>query len=306
MRKGNYCDQRAGYLKLDDFVQFIEKNPSVKNIELSNSGEVFLNPDLLKIIEYAFHHHICLTAQNGVNFNTVSDKMLEALVKFQFQSLTFSIDGASQEIYSKYRRNGNYDTVINNIRKLNEYKKQYNSNVPVLRWQYVLMETNDRKDEIRKAMQTAASLNASIVFRYEWGGYISKNLEMIRESGHITGIPTVNYRSYWTPCYQLWTQPQINWDGRFYGCCVNASSDFGINIFETGLKQCLASPVVKKTKKMLMGLGACHESPCYQCQIYEKMKKDEKYITPVEVGYSRFSLMSMAFNVLRACLSLRK
>ena len=56
--------------------------------------------------------------------NNATDEMLEALVKYGFAHMRCSIDGASNESYSQYRIRGNFDRVISNIRKINEYKKQ--------------------------------------------------------------------------------------------------------------------------------------------------------------------------------------
>jgi len=121
------------YLKIADFEKFIQNNRYVKEIELSNKGEIFLNPDLFHIIKHAFENNVKLTAGNGVNFNSVSDEIIEALVKYQFRFMSVSIDGASQEIYSMYRVNGDFNTVIENIKKLNACKKKYNSKFPMLK-----------------------------------------------------------------------------------------------------------------------------------------------------------------------------
>lgn len=42
-----------GFLTFTNFTHFIEKHPYIKAIELSNFGEIFLNPDLEKIIAHA-------------------------------------------------------------------------------------------------------------------------------------------------------------------------------------------------------------------------------------------------------------
>ena len=54
-----------GHLKFENFKDFIDKNPSIKNIELSNWGEIFLNPELKDIIRYAAEKNIALSAGNG-------------------------------------------------------------------------------------------------------------------------------------------------------------------------------------------------------------------------------------------------
>ena len=89
MRKDNYGTVGKGYMKFDDFKKFVDNNSFVEEIEISNSGEVFLNPDLLKILEYAHQKAIRITISNGTNFNTVSDKVLEALVKYGVVDITF-------------------------------------------------------------------------------------------------------------------------------------------------------------------------------------------------------------------------
>ena len=96
----------GGFLKLTDFQDLIQKNPRIRDIELSNYGEIFLNPDLLGILEYAHERGVALTADNGVNFNRMSDDVLDGLVKYQLRSMTCSIDGASEETYRLYRGDG--------------------------------------------------------------------------------------------------------------------------------------------------------------------------------------------------------
>jgi hypothetical protein len=50
MRKSDSGALGKGYLKFSDFKNFIKNNKFVKSIELSNSGEIFLNPDLIHIL----------------------------------------------------------------------------------------------------------------------------------------------------------------------------------------------------------------------------------------------------------------
>lgn len=113
----------SGFLRLDDFRKLIDDNPSLAIIELSNYGEIFLNPQLLQIFELAHERNIALTAGNGVNLNNVRDDVLEGVVKFKLRRMTCSIDGASQNTYRLYRVHGNFDNVIANIKKVNRFKQ---------------------------------------------------------------------------------------------------------------------------------------------------------------------------------------
>ena len=97
---------RSEFLRLSDFHQLLDENPRLKEIELSNYGEIFLNLELLPIIAYAYERHVILRADNGVNLNHVRENVLEGLVKYQFRSMTCPIDGASDATYSIYRVRG--------------------------------------------------------------------------------------------------------------------------------------------------------------------------------------------------------
>jgi len=63
---GELYEQVAlGFLRFDNFRQLIDNNPQVREIELSNFGEIFLNPHLPKIIEYAFQKNVQLSDEWG-------------------------------------------------------------------------------------------------------------------------------------------------------------------------------------------------------------------------------------------------
>ena len=55
----------AGFLKFDQFRRIVDDNPRISEIELSNWGEIFLNPDIERIIEYAYRRNVALSAWNG-------------------------------------------------------------------------------------------------------------------------------------------------------------------------------------------------------------------------------------------------
>ena len=142
----------SGFLRLDDFRNLLDQNPTLKEVELSNYGEIFLNPQLLEILKLAHERKIILTATNGVNLNNISDEVLEAIVKFQLRRMTCSIDGASAETYEVYRVRGNFDAVIENIKTINRLKQAYRSKFPLLRWQFIVFGHNEH--ELPKARQS--------------------------------------------------------------------------------------------------------------------------------------------------------
>jgi MoaA/NifB/PqqE/SkfB family radical SAM enzyme len=280
----------SGVLKFDDFKNFLQANPSVRNIEISNYGEVFLNPEILKILQRAHEKRVTIKIENGANLNHVSDEVLEALVKYRVKSIHCSIDGASQETYSQYRVRGNFDRVIKNIEAINHYKALHHSPFPRLKWQFIVFGHNEH--EIPKAREMAAKLGMEIYFKLTWDSDFSpiRDPEWVkRETGNIAGsrdeFADKLGVDYMQPlCHQLWTHPQINWDGKNLGCCRNFWGDFGGNVFQDGLLATVNNEKMNYARDMLLGGKPPRQDiPCTTCSIYQGMRKRKKFIKMSEV-----------------------
>ena len=281
----------AGHLKVDDFEALLDRNPTLKEVELSNYGEMFLNPRLPDLLRAAWERKVTLHAVNGVNLNFASDEALESLVKYGVLAMSCSIDGASQESYRQYRIKGDFDRVIGHIRKINEFKRQYRSGFPILRWQFIVFGHNEH--EIAAARKLAGELGMTFVPKLSWDTDVSpirdRNLvqiqmrtkELSREEHYkVTG------RDYMRGiCYQLWTAPVLNWDGRVTGCCRNFWGDFGANAFSDGLEKSVNSQPMLAARDMLMGRGPeVADLPCTTCELYHVIRKDKSWLTEEEIG----------------------
>ncbi len=276
----------SGTLRFQDFKKLIDDNDWVKEIELSNWGEIFLNPQLLQIMEYAFQKGVKLYAENGVNLNTVKPEVLEGLVKYQMQRMTCSIDGASQQTYSIYRLRGDYDTVIENIKTINRFKEQYSSKFPKLRWQFVIFGHNEH--EIATARALATELGMDFQCKLSWDAEFSpiRNKEQVRAESGINACDREEYEKVnnvlylqKSLCGQLWLRPQINYDGTVLGCCVNRWGDFG-NAFEEGLSNALNGEKMTYARSMLRGESPERaDMPCLQCTHYKWMKANNSFLS---------------------------
>jgi MoaA/NifB/PqqE/SkfB family radical SAM enzyme len=275
-----------GFLRFDDFRKLVDGNPSVRRIELSNYGEVFLNPELLEILEYAHRTGVTITIDNGANLNDVHDVVLEGLVKYQVSLLRCSIDGASAETYRRYRVRGDFDTVIANIERINHFKRIYASEFPRLGWQFIIFGYNEH--ELARARELATSLGMAFHPKLTWDAEFSpiRDANFVkRETGlafttrieytEITGEIFLN-----SICHQLWDNPQINWDGKILGCCRNFWGDFGGNAFTDGLSVSLNGENIEYARGMLTGENPARDGiPCTTCDIYRSMNRSAKWLT---------------------------
>ncbi len=279
---------KLGNLKFSDFKKFVDAN-NFESIEISNHGEIFLNPELEKIIKYAYKKNIELYAGNGVNLNYLSEGMAETLVKYQFRSMDVSIDGASQETYRQYRINGDFNKVIENVKKINFYKKKYKSDFPIMNWKFIVFGHNEH--EIPLAKKMAKKLKMNIEFtpncEPEWSP-LKDEKKVIEQTGLITVdlAPHVmleeynNHQSDWFYCAFLWEEPQINWDGKILGCCSLYNDDFGGNAFKDGFLNAMNHPKMIYAKNMLTHKAPPAEGiPCTHCYAFEDLLATDCYMT---------------------------
>lgn len=284
----------AGFLSFSDFKRIIDENPRISKIELSNWGEIFLNKELLKMIKYAYKRNVALYASNGVNLYTVTDEVLEGLVKYKLRKMTVSIDGASQETYPLYRVNGDFNKVIENIEKINAFKDRYRSPFPELTWQFVVFGHNEH--EISKARSIAADLNMEFRAKLSWEDLYTepfspiKDAELVRRETGL-GVATrsefkARYgREYMLRhcCLELWANPQINYDGRLLGCPANLWADYG-NVFEDGLIESLNNEKIVYAREMLMGKRSSRDDiPCVRCKAYQRMKETGQWFSEGDI-----------------------
>ncbi len=267
-----------GYLKFKNFKNFVDKNPEIKRIELSNSGEPFLNPELKEIIKYGWKNKVDITIGTGANLNSVKGDILESLVKYEVKSLTISLDGATNHTYKIYRIGGDFDKVIRNIKIINYFKKKHHSDYPKMLWQFVIMGHNEH--EIPAARKFAKQLGMGFYTKLNRIPSYSpiKDKDFVRKESHLGVSNRKEFlgkykRIYILGCLRLWNSPQINWDGKLLGCNVNLWNNFG-NVFETSLKKCLQSERYIYTKQVVLGRKIVRDDiPCSKCAIYKRVKR---------------------------------
>lgn len=273
-----------GYLSVDNFAKFLELNDTVRQIELSNWGEPFLNKDFLSILKIADNNSITLNIDNGANLNYVHENVLEGIVKYKLNRLTCSIDGASNEVYAKYRKGGNLSNVLKNIKKINKLKEYYNTSFPHLTWQFIVFGHNQHETDL--AQQLAYELNMDFKLRLNW--------KIDYSPAHKTEkLPVVSREQYYNQnmrnykrdiCKQLWIKPQINWDGKILGCCNNYWKPFEGNAFEKDLLTLLNLPEIAYSRAMLLrNAPPKSTNPCVNCKKYLDLKRDNSWFTTNEI-----------------------
>lgn len=278
----------SGSLKFLDFQRLIDQNPQIRRVELGHFGEVFLNNDLPRILEYAYTRNVTTTIDQGANLNHASEEALEALVKYQTAVVRCAIDGITQTTYSQYRIGGDLKKVLLNIQKINRFKEQYQSSRPRLLFQFIVFGHNEHEIERAILLSRMLKMEIDLKLNYfpdtlpvhnrdrvrQFVGYADRREYLEKEEKH-----------YWRhECYGLWLSPQINWDGKLLGCSRNMWGVFAENVFESGLMSAINNEKIRYAREMLMGRSPAREDmSCMRCAVYQSMAHYGNWITEKEI-----------------------
>ncbi|MGE0812255.1 MAG: radical SAM protein [Vicinamibacterales bacterium] len=153
--------RQAGMLDFDLFTRVIdEAGPSLVRVDFFNYGEAFLHKRAVEMCEYIktkFPHIYLYTSTNG---GALNEERSRRLVHSGIDEVTFSIDGASQAVYEKYRQRGKFDVATANLRAMADEKAKHGRDVPQINWRYILFRWNDSDEEMERARRLAQEFGA--------------------------------------------------------------------------------------------------------------------------------------------------
>lgn len=75
----------------------------------------------------------------------LTPEISETIIKSKIKFVVISLDGAVKETYESVRRGASFEKLLENINQLAALKRRYNSKLPLLFFNYVLMKSNVRE-----------------------------------------------------------------------------------------------------------------------------------------------------------------
>jgi MoaA/NifB/PqqE/SkfB family radical SAM enzyme len=130
--------------------------PYALHTTFCNYGEPLVNPNTPKYIRQAKNYLMRTMVSTSLSLPRFD---ADAYVESGLDFIVVSIDGATQAVYEKFRKKGNLELVLHNLRKLVEAKRRLARKTPVIAWHYLAFEHNVH--EIQLAMETARKLGAN-------------------------------------------------------------------------------------------------------------------------------------------------
>ncbi|MFA6280897.1 MAG: radical SAM protein [Candidatus Omnitrophota bacterium] len=230
-------------LSYAQFRQIVDQFPRLKWLGLTGIGSSFLNPDYMKMLEYAKSKGMYVEFYD--TFTLVDDKIAERIIDLNIDRIWLSIEATTKETYEKIRVGANFEKVIANIKTFFEIKKRKKALLPEVWFHFIINKYNypemlayvDFVAELMKDVPQAASL---IFYTGLMDFKETKDLRVdnvseelknkIEEAAHKKGI-FVNWnenisRKQCPSMCTKWSEPFILSSGHIQPCCVlNEAND---------------------------------------------------------------------------------
>lgn len=261
-------------LNISTFTKIIEdiyKHKNLKGVHIQGLGEPLLYPKLIEAIQFCKEKN--LETYFNTNLTILSDDMAEKLVKLQHDKIAVSIDTIDPELYLWIRpgsKNHSLARVLNNINKLNEFKRKYKSEKPeVAVYAIILKSTLHQIPEMVKILkeygasklcfqqlidrcipETIRLPNGTKIIENSIKNLSNNEKKVILESIRKLSTPEFEvvpphdlefFDNHISPpkgmrtCFDLWEKPTISANGDFMPCCytLNFHQFYMGNIYET-------------------------------------------------------------------------
>jgi MoaA/NifB/PqqE/SkfB family radical SAM enzyme len=123
----------------------------VFQLYMYNWGEPLLHKRTPEMIAYAKNKDISILLSTNLSIK-LTDDYVDRLVLSGLDRMLVSIDGVTEETYSKYRRTGNLALVRENVLRLQRAKQRLGSATPKIVWQFLVFRHNEHEVEQARAM----------------------------------------------------------------------------------------------------------------------------------------------------------
>jgi radical SAM protein with 4Fe4S-binding SPASM domain len=204
---------------------------------LWNQGEPFMNPDICKMMEYAHKKGLYLMLSTNANVMPPA----ESLINCGLDLLIISLDGSTQETYSKYRVGGSLDVVVDHVSSIVKAKDKHKRKFPIIVWQFLVMKHNEH--EIDDIKHLSRKLGVDVLALKTVQIYSPDDIDtyLPSEQKHRRYIVNKEKKEFSTPrfknrCFRIWYQPVINYNGDMSMCCFDKDITYHIgNIYKSSL-----------------------------------------------------------------------
>ncbi len=242
----------TGMLRKDFFSETIDQlAKELTYLVFYFQGEPFLNPDFLKMVQYAASKKIYTATSTNAHY--LKDEVAKRTVESGLDRLIISIDGTTQETYQQYRVGGNLAKVLEGAANVVKWKRELRSKKPFVVFQFLVVRHNEHQiAEVKRLAKEVGVddvwLKTAQVYDYENdpNNLIPVNKKYSRYK--INGDGKMQFKgNNANHCWRLWHDPVITWNGAVVPCCFDKDAQHQLgNLQQQSFKELWQSGVYNK------------------------------------------------------------
>jgi MoaA/NifB/PqqE/SkfB family radical SAM enzyme len=173
--------------------------PYAIGVYFCNYGEPLLNLATPKFIRLAKTYLMGTALSTSLSVRWFD---ADAYVESGLDFMVLSIDGATQSVYERFRRNGDLELVLGNVRKLVDAKRRLGKRTPVLSWNFLAFEHNAHEIPVAARMARKLGVNQFRVvdpFDVRWDDPQIRPAEVKTSVRRLDWLSTANLPENWNP-----------------------------------------------------------------------------------------------------------
>ena len=199
-------DKKLGHMGIMDLELFKsiidELEGNVEAISLASRGEPTINKLLPNMLNYMKGKLLAVKLNTNASF--LDETMSRAILDADIQTLVFSVDAATEPLYSELRVGGSFDKIVRNVEQFQELKhKHYSGSRMITRVSGVYYRGDQKMDEMEAFWKRFVDQVAFVDYNPWENVYDSDKNGVIH------------------PCSDIWRRLFIWWDGRVCPCDVD-------------------------------------------------------------------------------------
>ena len=258
-------------ISLQEFTTFIN-NLKIKPKEfgIGVNHEPLINDNVFDIIKIANKNNILTTL--STNFTLSNKFQTETIVNSGIKNIFIGLDGIDQESYSKYRIGGNFNIVIESIKKIQKYKEQQNLEYPKITIIFIVFKHNENL--LEKAKVLFDNLNVSVFFRRTdfYKGFENWFPIKYKQQNFNRIEPPIKNFEKKDICMEPFMTTTIDAFGNVYPCCGDGAFNYSVgNVLKNKFEDIWNSEKMYNIRRFLKkDYIKISDIPCLNCPVYKQ------------------------------------
>ena len=259
-------------LSLDDIDRIMKecKDNETPSVIVGLGSEMTLYKDIKEALDLIRKNEI-IDVFFGSNGVLMTEEIIKSIMKNKISRVEISLDAATPETYKKIRSFDQLTRIEANIEKLIEYKKRYNSPLPVIRLCFVLQEKNKHEAQM---------------FIDKWKDKVDYiDFQRCVDMSNMDEVNTkINYEELKDAfCSQPFYSLSVWSNGNVSPCCTYYGKKLILgNVRETSLKELWHGEKINRIRQQL--IAKKFNPVCAKCLYFRDKENIEKtLLTPASV-----------------------